>query len=149
MPLFPFLFSLICLHCLSTLTLYAKRQKISIVFDFKLVKRFLTLKKNNKKLIKYTTTGYSKVPTLYNCNCSGGIKMNNHYISSMALRLLFIYHQLIEYGYFDPDILDISDDMRIRYISNIRYFFSEYQIYYLDLKYDALNKRYVLVRKCK
>lgn len=75
--------------------------------------------------------------------------MNNHYISRMSLRLLFIYHQLMEYGYFDPDVLDINDDMRIRYISNIRYFFSEYQIYYLDLKYDALNKRYVLVRKCK
>ena len=69
------------------------------MFDFKLVKRFLTLKKNNKKLIKYTTTGYSKVSTLYNCNCSGGIKMNNHYsgvISSpfyfllIALRISFL-----------------------------------------------------------
>lgn len=73
-------------------------------------------------------------------------KFKNCYISNCAVVNLNIYHNLLTYGYVNPSDYNIPLQRFQRYIANIRFMLSDYFVYNINVEYDNINHRYVLVK---
>lgn len=70
----------------------------------------------------------------------------NCYISNMAVLISNMCFKLFMDGCVYLNDYDISKEKFCRYIANIRFMLAEFQIYYCEISYDALNNRYILIK---